>query len=259
MPIDLSKAVPTISIKPPRIVLYGVQGIGKSTFGAEAPNPYFLDLEGGIDAIHTTKSGKLISWGAVLEQLLALSQQPHNFQTLVIDSLDWLETLIHDQVAIDKKVNSIEDIGYGKGYVFSMSYWEQLIAALDDLRDNRGMIIILLAHGEVKRYDDPTTDSYDRHNMKLHKLAREKMAEWADAILFAGYETFIKSEDAGFNKKVKKGSASRRLLFTQETPAYIAKNRLGLPDKLPLEIGRSWSSFQSAVLAKQQNKEQNNG
>lgn len=255
MAVNLAAAVPTTAVKPPRIVLYGVQGIGKSTFGSQAPNPYFLNIEDGIDAIHTTKSDKLTTWPQVLEHLLALSQQPHNFQTLVVDSLDWLETIIHEQVASDKKVNSIEDIGYGKGYIFAMNYWENFLAALDDLRTNRGMIIILIAHGQVKRYDDPTTDSYDRHTMKLHKGAGEKLMEWADAILFAGYETFIKSEDAGFNKKVKKGTANRRLLFTQETPAYIAKNRLNLPAKLEI----SWPAFCDAALQNTIKEQTNNG
>jgi len=255
---NLLEAKPSKTIKPPRVFLYGVQGIGKSTFGASAPNPYFLNLEDGVDEIETTKSERLTTWRDVIDHLLALSQQDHNFQTLVVDSVDWLETLIHEQVASDKKVNSIEDIGYGKGYIFAMNYWEQFIAALDDLRNNKGMVIILIAHNQVKRFDDPTTDSYDRYNVKLHKQAGEKLMEWADAVLFAGYETFIKSEDAGFNKKVKKGAASRRLLFTRETPALIAKNRYGLPDKLDFPKEGAWSVFQSAVLENTQNKEQTN-
>lgn len=256
---NLMAPKPERQVKPPRIFLYGVQGIGKSTFAAGAPNPYFLNLEDGVDHVKLPSanvSDKLTTWRDVIDHLLALSQQEHPFKTLVVDSVDWLEAIIHDQVATEKKVNSIEDIGYGKGYVFAMNYWEQFVAALDDLRNNRGMVIILLAHNQIRKFDDPTTDSYDRYNVKLHKQAGEKLMEWADAVLFAGYETFIKSEDAGFNKKVKKGTANRRLLFTQETPAYIAKNRYGLPPKLDFPQVDAWGVFQNAVI---QNKEQNNG
>jgi len=241
--IDLSTLKKTTEQKPPRIVIYGAGGIGKSTFAADAPNPVFLDIENGLDGIECAKI-KIPSWEVLGSAMLALQGQDHEFKTVVIDSIDWLEQLIHKHVAELHGVKSVTDISYGRGYGESLVYIERLLNGLTRLRDEKGMTIILIAHDQIKRYDDPMGDGYDRHQLKLHEKAGAKVFEWADAVLFAKTKTLTKSSQEGFKKSVKAIDAGR-VIYTNDSPAFMAKHRasLALPDEIPL----SWEAFISNV------------
>lgn len=246
--INLSTIKPDISNRPPRLVVYGPGGIGKSTFAANAPDTLFFDIEKGLDGIEAAKMPVNL-WADILEGINALHDQEHEFKTLAVDSVDWMEHLIHDAVAKEHGHDNIESIGYGKGYKFALDYWQQFLQGMTSLRDAKGMTIILIAHDQIKRFDDPTGAGYDRHMLKLHDKAGQMVFEWADAVLFAKQKAAVSQEEVGFNQKKKKAIGLGRTMFTEDAPAYMAKHRASL--SLPPEIPFSWDNFINSIGTKQ--------
>ena len=228
--------------RPPRIMIYGREGVGKSTFGASAPSPAFIDTEGGLGHINCKKFPLSRSLSEVLAKLASLRDDPHEYQTVVVDSIDWLERLIFDEVCREFGVRSIEkaDGGYGKGYVHALTHWRNIINLLQDLRDKRNMIIILVAHAKVERFEDPENAAYDRYTPRLHKHAASLIAEWVDAVLFATqrYRVTKDSGDRAIAAPIG-ADGGERIIRTVGSPACVAKNRFGLPSEIPL----SWAAF----------------
>ena len=195
----------------------------------------------------------LTSYPQVIDALTALYHEEHAFKTVVIDSLDHLEPLIWAQVCSEHDKGCIEEFGYGKGYVEALNHWRNLLSWLNALRSKKGMAIILIAHAEIKRFESPEVDSYDRYQIKLHKRASELVQESMDCVLFANYKTVINKEDAGFGKKKARGVATgQRVLYTEARPAFVAKNRYSLPPELPM----SWEAFSQALNATNHNHPQ---
>ena len=160
----------------------------------------------------------------------------HDFKTVVVDSVDWLEPLVWAKACRDNGWASIEDAGYGKGYVAALNLWRQYIDGLNALRDDRGMTVIQIAHTDIKRFDSPEHDPYDRYVIKLHTRAAALLQEHSDVVLFANYRISTVKADVGFNKKVNRAMGSgERVIHTAERPAFLAKNRYGLPETLPLD------------------------
>ena len=229
--------------QPPRILVHGGHGVGKSTLGANAFNPIFLPTEEGLSGIETNAFPLLKSWTEVQEAIHALEHEEHQFGTVVLDSADWLEPLIWAEVCRVAGKKSLEDWAYGKGFFETTPYWRAFLAGMDRLRD-RGMAIVLICHSEVKRFDAPDSESYDRYQPKLHKIANALITEWADVIGFAQFEVATKKTETGFGAtKVRGIGTGRRVLQVVEKPAYVAKNRYGLPDTLPLD----WSALVAAI------------
>lgn len=233
--------------KPPRLLIYGVQGVGKSTFCNGAPNPIFITTEDGLGNIDATSFPLCRNFQDVLNCLDTLLNEQHDFQTVVVDSLDWLEPMLWKAVAQQEGKASIEDFGYGKGYVIALDAWAYFLQQLERLRNEKGMIVILTAHADVKRFEDPDKGSYNRYNIKLHTRAGEKVMEAVDCVFFANYQVVIKTEEVGFNQKKNRAMGNgQRLIMTQERPAYLAKNRYGLPDSIPLD-GNTWGHLAQAI------------
>lgn len=233
-------------IAPRRVLLYGVEGIGKSSFGAQAPNAIFLPIETGLDDIDCASMPLVTSWNQAMESLKELYLEQHEFTTLVIDSLDWLEALIWESVCASKPVSNIEEFGYGKGYVKAIEYWRELLQGLTLLRDDKGMCIVLLAHSKVETFRNPEGEDYDRYMPRLHKLASSILREWCDEVFFASYKTFVKQSpgDGGLKTSAKKPvGGDLRVLKTTEKPAHMAKNRLDMPDEIPFTKGASWDEY----------------
>lgn len=231
--------------RPPRIIVYGPHGVGKTTFAASAPRPIVLRTEDGLATLRVPTFPIATHYSHVIEALGALYGQPHEFQTLVLDSLDWTEPLVwaHTASLLDK--NHIEDVGYGKGYVQAAEQWGEILDGLNAL-NAAGMTIICIAHSEIKRFDAPDAEPYDRYQVKLHKRASDMVQEWADVVGFAHYEVTTEQTDTGFNKKVVRGvGAGIRRLAVEERPAYQAKNRYRLSPVLPLD----WNALQNAIAA----------
>jgi len=244
--IDLSKIKKEKQMKPPRIVLYGTPKVGKSTFASEAPSPVFIDIEKGADALEVSRV-TISVYDDVIQAIGALVKQDHEFKTVVIDSVDWLEKLIHQKICKDYKASSImdkdiKDLAYGRGYVLAANMMAVILGGLTKLRDDKNMIVIMIGHEHIKRYDDPITDGYDRYKLSMHDKTAALIQEWSDCLLFAKEKTYLKTDDSGIKDK-KKGVSGGRVIYTQETPAYVAGNRYGLPAEIPL----SWNKFMAAL------------
>lgn len=236
--------------KPPRLLVYGTEGIGKSTFGSLAPKPIFIQTEDGLDEIDCDKFPLATSYEDVIASLTELRSQEHGYETVVIDSLDWLERLVWDRLCLEHSVSSIEKVdgGYAKGYTHALTYWREIIGHLNALRNDRGMVVLLIAHSKVERFEDPESSPYDRYSPRLHKHAAALVSEWCDAVLFATRKIRTQSEDTGFNRKRTIAHAigkdgGERILRCVGGPSCVAKNRYGITEELPL----AWGAFVEAL------------
>ena len=244
MAFDLNSIATTgKEVLPPRIVIHGPHGIGKSTFGAASLKPVFIATEDGLSAIQVDAFPKAESFSVVAEALQKLASGDHEFRTVVLDSADWLESLIWTDTAHEHGHRSIEDFGYGKGYVFALDRWRKLTAAFDYLRTHKKMASIIICHTDIRRFDSPETDPYDRYQLKLNAKAGAILQEWADIVAFANHQVVIREKNVGFDKKAARGVATgERMLYFHEQPAFAAKTRFALPKSLPL----GWDTFASA-------------
>lgn len=221
-----------------RLMLSGTEGIGKSTFGAGAPSPLFLGAEDGTDHLDVKRLPTPQTWADVFRSVNLLHAEKHDFKTLVVDTVDWLEPLCWDYVCARDKKKDIEDYGFGKGYLAALDEWRKLLRAFESLRA-KGMHVILLAHTHLKTFKNPLGDDFDRYELKLNLKAGGLLKEWCDAVLFANYETFaVKAQGA---QKAKGVSSGARYIYTERTAAYDAKNRYGLPPTMAL----SWTEFET--------------
>lgn len=240
----LSTATKGRITRPHLMLLYGTDGVGKSTFAAAAPAPIFLSAEEGTNHLDVTRVAvrSLADFRAALTELAAGG---HAFKTVVVDTLDWLETLVYADVCSrheKQPCHSIEDIPYGKGRVKALETWKDLLPLVSACRD-KGLNFIAIAHSFVKKFEDPATpQGYERYQLKLQQGASTDVAalwrEYVDTVLFATFEVSVTKDDTrrGF------GDGSR-VLYTERRPAFDAKNRLGLPFQIPLD----WTSYAKAA------------
>jgi hypothetical protein len=222
--------------------MYAPDGVGKTTFASQSPSPVFIGPERGTELIDVARFPAPKVWQDLLDDVTTLIKEEHSFQTLVIDSLDWLEPLLFKSICEDYRVKSIELAagGYGKGYVEALTRWGILKDALENLRTVKGMNIVLIAHSEVVNFMDPQTQiAYQRYELKLHKRASALWREYVDAVLFANFETFTRKE----GNSTQAFSDGARVIHTERRPGWDAKNRYGLP----LKIDLSWSSLVNSI------------
>jgi hypothetical protein len=245
------RIVKGVVASPRRILLYGPHGVGKGTWASQSPSPIFLDVEGGLDNIDCERTERLGTIDAVSESLTWLLTNDHDYKTIVIDTIDWVEQLMHKKIASDERVKTVADIGYGKGYARAVPMWQWIISQLDELRTQKKMSVILLGHAKIERYESPETESYDRYSVDLHKQTCGMVQEWCDEVLFANFRVFTKKQDESFNRKRSIALGGKeRFIRTSESAACLAKNRLDLPEEMPLE----WSVYESAINAYHQSK-----
>lgn len=245
----LASVISGVQPKPPRLLLYGTEGIGKTTFGASLPSPIFIDAEGGSDHVSAARFPRLGSYGEIMVALTELFQTEHSFQSLVIDTADWLEDLInaetirrHPVTSKGRAVRHLRDYGWGDGYQYALSIWSEFLAGLDALRD-RGMIICILAHYHVRTIKAPDLDDYDTYTLKMsNRQVSEYLVQWADAVLFAKDKVATRqTEDR--NRAVNTGE---RIIYTTRRATHDAKNRYGLPDELPFDRN-AWATLSSYI------------
>lgn len=227
---------------PLRVLCYGVEGVGKSTLGADSPTPVFLGAEDGTAHLDVSRLPQPETWRDVLDAVALLTRETHDFKTLVIDSLDWVEPLIHRFVCDEAKVKSMEDVSYGKLYVAALEQWRLLINALDRLRTAKRMHVVMVAHALVKGFKNPEGPDYERYQLKIHDKAAALLREWVDELLFARFETFsLKGKGEMRTKGVSTGA---RVVQTIRAAAYDAKTRHGLRDGMPL----SWAEIERGCV-----------
>ena len=231
--------------RPLRIALFGVPGIGKTTFAAQAPSPIFLCVEDGAGFIDGKTFPQPLSWLEVFEAIETLLREEHPYKTLVIDTLDALESLCWTHVCRTQgggKHRSIEDFGYGRGYQHAVEAWEELLDRLAELQRRRGMHLILVAHAVARDHKDPDHEAWRRWDLKLHSKSADTISGWVDAVLFAAPEMVAKKDGL----KTRGFATGERLLHTAAAGAHNGKNRYGLPEVLPLEWGAFWSAVQAS-------------
>lgn len=241
--------------RPPKIIIYGVEGVGKTHFGALAEKPVFLKAEDGLIAnkYSDVKSWKVNSYADVQRYLNMLASEQHDRKTLVVDSLDRIEHLIHDQVCKERNVQAIASIDYGKGYEFAIDIWREYLSMLDYLNTEIGMTIIQIAHAKIAKYANPETESYDRYSVRLHESASGKtsaarlLIEDSDMVLFASYLVGVTQTKDGDRQRAV-GSSEQRVIHTQERPVAVAKNRFDLPAQIPFDKeGKYWEIIRNHV------------
>jgi len=242
-------------VRPPRIILLGVEKIGKSSFAAGADRPIFIPIKGeeGIDDFDVDKFPVCHSFDEIESALDTLLEGGHNYKTVVMDSASTAEPVIWQSVCDEYNVSSIELAGggYGKGYGFALDRWRTITEKLDRLRDEQKMASITIGHVKVKTFNDPERPSYDQYQFDINEKVAHMLFRWADFIGFANKNIGITEEKGGFNKKIIKGDdldSETNYLFTKKTPAHPGGGR-GIYGKLPSEIPLYWESFMEEVQA----------
>ena len=246
--INLESIVIGKQPKPIRQVVYGLDGIGKSHYQCSIDGIIVLDCENGIgeqDSQSIPLFDKDITFDDVIESLKLIysNYKKLGIKAVGVDSLDWLEKKIHDHVCKSNNVESIEQIGFGKGYVMALNHWHHFLSGLDSLRA-LGLDIILIAHSQIVKIDDPTSEAYDRHDLKLDKRVRSVIREWADFVSYAQFETHSYKAGEKFGQAVYKASSTgKRIMHTVQQPAFEAKSRVSIPSPIALD----WKVFKSEI------------
>jgi len=242
---DLRKEQAT---EPPRIVIYGPEGMGKTTLASEFPNPVFLQVEKGTPAGLTLDSfGHLTTFGQVMEGIESLYDEDHEFDTVVVDSLSELERLVFAEVCSRNQWATIEKPGYGKGYKEADYVWQEFVEGLNALRRDKNMAVVLIAHAEITRFDDPQTSSYSRYDLSLHDRASAIISREVDAILLVKQDATVKQDDPkasqGVGTRKRADGGETRWIYCQGRPAFAAKNRYDMPDKVMFTRGQGFDAL----------------
>lgn len=214
-----------------KVIIYGPEGIGKSTLASRFPAPLFLDVEGSTKAMQVDRIDNFSDWHALRSTLQTLHAHRYDYQTVVIDTADWAEQLAIEYVCASQKKSGIEDFGYGKGYTYVKEAFSELLSDCDDLI-NDGINVVLIAHAIMRKFEQPDErGAYDRWELKLSKQVSPMLKEWSDMVLFCNYKTYTQRQDNGSYKVM----GGQRVMYTTHNPCWDAKNRYGLPDELPMD------------------------
>ena len=219
-----------------KVVVYGPEGIGKSTFAAHFPEPLFIDTEGSTKDMDVARTESPTSWMMLMEQVRYVKNHPELCRTLVVDTADWAEMLCITQICDKNHKASIEEFGYGKGYVYVQEEFGRLLNALEEVV-KAGIHVVLTAHAKMRKFEQPDElGAYDRWEMKLTKQTAPMVKEWADMLLFANNKTIVINVDGqGVQKGKNKAQGGKRVMYTSHHSCWDAKNRYGLPEELPFE------------------------
>lgn len=222
----------TMQIEPMKVLIYGVEGIGKTTFASKFPDPIFIDTEGSTGFINARKLPNPTSWTMLLDELEDIKSDPRG-KTLIIDTLDWAERLAKKYLMDKNKWAAIDSTNYGSRYVALSDEIGKLLNKLTEIKDV-GINVVITAHAETKKHELPDEmGQYDKYTLKLEKRDASLAKEWADMILFFNYKTTIITDSKSDSKKATGG---QRVMYTTHKPAWDAKNRLDLPDELPIDF-----------------------
>ena len=225
-------------IKPQKVIIYGPEGIGKSTFASQFPRPLFIDTEGSTSHLAVDRLERPTSWQMLRQYIEDIKTDSMGYKTVVIDTADWAERLCEDSICSKYGKQGVEDFGYGKGYKYGKEEFGRLLDGLSDLIE-AGLNVVLTAHSIIRKFELPEeTGAYDRYELKLGNKAGNQCAalakEWADMVLFANYKEIVVTSKDG----KKKVSGGQRVMHTLHNPCWDAKNRHGLPEELPFDYAQ---------------------
>ena len=225
-------------VKPQKVIIYGPEGIGKSTFASQFPRPLFIDTEGSTSHLEVDRLERPTSWQMLRQYIQDIKTDSMGYQTVVIDTADWAERLCEDSICSKYGKQGLEDFGYGKGYTYVKEEFGRLLDGLTDLIE-AGVNVVLTAHSIIRKFELPEeTGAYDRYELKLGNKAGNQCAalakEWADVVLFANYKEIVVTSKDG----KKKVSGGQRVMHTLHNPCWDAKNRHGLPEELPFDYAQ---------------------
>lgn len=221
-----------IEKRPLKVVIYGPEGIGKSTFASKFPDPLFIDTEGGTSNLNVRRIKCSKSWDELLLIVKEVIKNPTICKTLVLDTADWSEFLCINAVTEKHRKNNIEDFGYGKGYVYLQDEYSKLLSLFDEVIE-AGINVVITAHAKPRKFELPEEQgAFDRYEMKLTRQVSPLIKEWCDALFFTNYKIYVVTTE---NNR-KKAQGGKRVLYTSHNPTYDAKNRFDLPEELDLEF-----------------------
>lgn len=216
-----------------KTLIYGPEGIGKSTLAAMWPNPIFIDLEGGTNQLPVVRLEAPSSWSMLRAELTAIKNREVPCSTVVIDTMDAAERMCAEYIMARDGKKSIEEWGYGKGYTILQEEFGRLLDYLTDIAAS-GINVVVLGHSTMRKFERPDeSGAYDRFELKLTKQVSPMVKEWADMVLFCDYKTYVETNKSG----KAKATGGARVIRTTHAPTWDAKNRFGLPDELPLKLG----------------------
>jgi len=243
MPLTIRKGPQARSI---RCVIYGPEGIGKSTLASQFPDAVFIDFEQGTDTMDVARFENPTHFDGLILLLKNISQEDI-CKTVVLDTADKLENLITDHICEVNDWKNIEDPGYGKGYTYLAQKWLEVLKACDEVVDS-GKNIVIVAHAAMRKFEQPDEmGAYDRWELKLSKKTAPLIKEWADIVLFMNYKNSIVEDP---KTKSKKAVGGKRVMYATHSPTYDAKNRFGLPDSMDADFSEIAHIFSNVPVKK---------
>lgn len=251
MAISLASLKKTTSKPNPLIFLYGVEGVGKDSLAAEFPSPVLIQTPGENPPSDVTVDsfGEVKDFETLMGAFEALFAEEHEFATLIISAADGIDRIAQAEACKRNGWQSIEDPGFGKGYVEAESVWGEILEPIRALgfptaEGGKGMTVILIGHTEIKNFDDPASTTYSRYLPNLQKRAGDLVRASADVIAFLNYRVSIKVEKTGFGQEKKEAAgAGIRMIYLEERPGFIAKNRYSMPSELRFDKGKGYKAL----------------
>lgn len=233
--------------RPVRALIYGPEGIGKSTFGSKFPNALFVDAEDGTARLDVARISRPSSWpmfNSIIDELIRDCQ---GYKSLVIDTADWLENLCIAHILARENAASLIHVGggFGKGYIVLAEEWKRLLDKLSLLQDRQDMNIVFLAHSKIRHANLPTeTGDFDRYEIRMNEVSCAPLREWVELFLFINYKTYVETDSKG-NTRATGGK--ERVMYATRNACWDAKNRFGLPDEMPFDFAKIAHIFKPAT------------